>query len=61
MVKGSRKIDGSVVMRIIRGNDPVDQSLRGSVAALGNFDGVHFGHQSVIREAGRVADRKSVV
>jgi len=57
MVKGPRKIDGSVVMRIIRGNDPVDQSLRGSVAALGNFDGVHFGHQSVIREAGRVAQR----
>lgn len=42
-------------MRIIRGNSPVDQSIRGSVAALGNFDGVHLGHQSVIREAGRIA------
>jgi riboflavin kinase / FMN adenylyltransferase len=42
-------------MRIIRGNNPIDQGDRGTVAALGNFDGVHLGHQSVIREAGRVA------
>ena len=42
-------------MRIIRGNNPIDPSDRGTVAALGNFDGVHLGHQSVIREAGRIA------
>ncbi len=30
---------------------------RGSVAAIGNFDGVHLGHQSVIAEAGRIARR----
>jgi riboflavin kinase / FMN adenylyltransferase len=42
-------------MRIIRGNNPIDPGARGTVAALGNFDGVHLGHQSVIREAGRIA------
>jgi riboflavin kinase/FMN adenylyltransferase len=42
-------------MRIIRGNNPIDQDDRGTVAALGNFDGVHLGHQSVIRAAGQVA------
>jgi riboflavin kinase/FMN adenylyltransferase len=43
-------------MRIIRGNNPVDPDLRGTVAAIGNFDGVHLGHQSVIRESRRIAD-----
>ena len=42
-------------MRIIRGNNPIDQDDRGTVAALGNFDGVHLGHQSVIQAAGQVA------
>lgn len=42
-------------MRIIRGNNPIDPADRGTVAALGNFDGVHLGHRSVIREAGRIA------
>jgi riboflavin kinase / FMN adenylyltransferase len=42
-------------MRIIRGNNPIEMGDRGTVAALGNFDGVHLGHQSVIREAGRIA------
>ena len=42
-------------MRIIRGNNQIDPGDRGTVAALGNFDGVHLGHQSVIREAGRIA------
>jgi riboflavin kinase/FMN adenylyltransferase len=43
-------------MRIIRGNNPVDPSIRGTVAAIGNFDGVHLGHQSVLREARRIAE-----
>jgi riboflavin kinase / FMN adenylyltransferase len=47
-------------MRIIRGNNPIDPSERGTVAALGNFDGVHLGHQSVIREAGRIARERGV-
>ena len=35
-------------MRIIRDYQFVDPSDRGATAAIGNFDGVHLGHQSVI-------------
>ena len=31
--------------------DPVPLALRGSIVALGNFDGFHLGHQHVVREA----------
>lgn len=31
--------------------DPMPESLRGAVVALGNFDGFHLGHQHVVREA----------
>ncbi|APE27590.1 bifunctional riboflavin kinase/FAD synthetase [Aurantiacibacter gangjinensis] len=30
---------------------PVPNNLRGAIVALGNFDGFHFGHQHVVREA----------
>jgi riboflavin kinase/FMN adenylyltransferase len=40
-------------MRVIRSHQPVPGDLKGSVLAIGNFDGVHLGHQAVItREAG---------
>jgi riboflavin kinase/FMN adenylyltransferase len=35
-------------MRIIRDHTYVDQSDRGASVAIGNFDGVHLGHQAVI-------------
>ncbi|WAT17265.1 bifunctional riboflavin kinase/FAD synthetase [Aurantiacibacter sp. MUD11] len=31
--------------------DPVPESLRGAIIALGNFDGFHLGHQRVVAEA----------
>ena len=31
--------------------DPVPDSLRGAIVALGNFDGFHLGHQRVVAEA----------
>lgn len=31
--------------------EPVPDALRGAILALGNFDGFHFGHQGVIRQA----------
>src|SRR5258708_34667165 len=42
-------------MRILRHyrNPPVE--AKGAVVALGNFDGVHRGHQALIAEAGRIA------
>ena len=30
---------------------PIPETLRGAVLALGNFDGFHLGHQAVVREA----------
>ncbi len=35
-------------MRIVRDHQFVNPDDRGAVAAIGNFDGVHLGHQSVI-------------
>ncbi|MCK0119249.1 bifunctional riboflavin kinase/FAD synthetase [Loktanella sp. F6476L] len=46
-------------MRIIRDTLFIDPSDRGAAAAIGNFDGVHLGHQSVIdltREAANAAN-----
>jgi riboflavin kinase/FMN adenylyltransferase len=30
---------------------PVPETLRNGVVALGNFDGFHLGHQAVVRDA----------
>lgn len=38
-------------MRWLDHRDPVPESLRGAVIALGNFDGFHRGHQAVAGEA----------
>jgi riboflavin kinase/FMN adenylyltransferase len=44
-------------MRLIRHCGEFDPSHRGCVVALGNFDGVHLGHQAVILEAKRIAEQ----
>jgi len=43
-------------MRILRHHRNISPELRGAVVALGNFDGVHRGHQALIVEARRIAD-----
>lgn len=43
-------------MRLIRHLADVPPEGRGAVVALGNFDGVHLGHQTVIRHAAEVAE-----
>ena len=41
-------------MRVLR-HHFVPESLRGAVVAIGNFDGIHRGHQALIGKAGRLA------
>jgi riboflavin kinase/FMN adenylyltransferase len=42
-------------LRIFRHYQDVPAALKGAVVALGNFDGVHRGHQALIAEAARHA------
>ena len=43
-------------MRIHRDTTYLDPADRGATVAIGNFDGVHLGHQSVLRQAAEVSD-----
>lgn len=47
-------------MQIIRHYEQVPPGLRGAVYALGNFDGVHLGHQQVIGKAAAIAREMGV-
>lgn len=40
-------------MQVIKGFEGLGAEQRGASAALGNFDGVHLGHQALIAEAAR--------
>ena len=42
---------------ILHPGDPVPAALEGAVLAIGNFDGVHRGHQSVLKLASDIANR----
>lgn len=42
-------------MRLFRTHQNLPAEARGACVAVGNFDGVHLGHQAVIGEAGRIA------
>lgn len=43
-------------MRIHRDTIYLDPADRGATAAIGNFDGVHLGHQAILQVARRAAD-----
>ena len=47
-------------MRVWRSLDEVDPELGRTVVTVGNFDGVHLGHQHVVRRAREVAERLGV-
>lgn len=47
-------------MRIIRSWNDVSHPLKGGVVALGNFDGLHLGHQAVLGKAMDVAKMNGV-
>ncbi len=44
-------------MRIIRGVHNIREDERGPVCSIGTFDGVHIGHQAILGEANRLADK----
>ncbi len=51
-------------MQRLRGEDRIDEPLRGAIVALGNFDGFHLGHQAVVGRAvemARAANRPCIV
>ena len=48
-------------MRVYRHYRDVPDAFKGAVVALGNFDGVHRGHQALIGEAGRIAREKNAL
>ena len=45
-------------MRIFRHYNDVTDAYKGAVVAVGNFDGVHLGHQALIGEARRMAEER---
>jgi riboflavin kinase/FMN adenylyltransferase len=47
-------------MRVVHPDTPVTDAMRGASVALGNFDGVHLGHQAVIGAAARAAGGRPV-
>ncbi|HEY0302837.1 MAG TPA: bifunctional riboflavin kinase/FAD synthetase [Rhizomicrobium sp.] len=45
-------------MRIFRHYRDVPDACKGAIVAVGNFDGVHLGHQALIGEARRMAEER---
>lgn len=45
-------------MRIYRHHRDVPDAYKGAVIAVGNFDGVHLGHQALIGEARKLAEER---
>jgi riboflavin kinase / FMN adenylyltransferase len=44
-------------MKLFAQSDVIDEALRGAVIAIGNFDGLHRGHQELLSKAREIAKR----
>jgi riboflavin kinase/FMN adenylyltransferase len=44
-------------LHVLNWSEPYPESCRGGVVTIGNFDGVHLGHHSLLAEARLLADR----
>ena len=42
-------------MKVYQDTDSIDDAMRGAVVSVGNFDGVHLGHQRILRTAHALA------
>jgi riboflavin kinase/FMN adenylyltransferase len=47
-------------MEIFSDISAIPNQAKGGVIAIGNFDGVHLGHQALIAEAGKIVQEKNV-
>lgn len=45
-------------MKVIETISGLDRTSRGCVLTIGNFDGVHLGHQEILTAAAQIADKK---
>ena len=54
-MRQSPSADLSRAFLVVRDGEAMPEALRGAVLAIGNFDGVHRGHQALIGEARRIA------
>jgi riboflavin kinase / FMN adenylyltransferase len=46
------------MMEVIRGSENIPESLKGAFVTIGNFDGVHLGHQFIFRRLVEQAHRE---
>jgi len=60
LTRGTGLSTTSATMKIIKQLDAIPDGCRGAAIALGNFDGVHLGHQAVIGEARAQANAAGV-
>ena len=56
----TRRLDMTQSFKRLSTAAPLPAHLRGGVVAIGNFDGVHRGHQSVLERALAEAGRNNV-
>jgi riboflavin kinase / FMN adenylyltransferase len=47
-------------MKLLKHHEAVDPALRGAVVAVGNFDGLHRGHQALLSIAKELAQQRGV-